>query len=67
VGAQIGTATLLTTYFLDPGTLGRSLTWLVAVVVGLFSVWYGIASIRALTDPQPGSSLSSTAGTSFTL
>ena len=67
VGAQLGMATLLTTYFLDVSTLERSLTWLVAVAIGLFSVWYGVTAIRALADPQPGSSMSSTPGTSFTL
>ncbi len=67
VGAQLGLAALLTTYLLGADTLGRSLTWVVAGAIGLFTVWYGVTAIRALADPQPGSSMSSTAGTSFTL
>jgi hypothetical protein len=67
VGAQLGVAALLTTYLLGASTLEQSLTWLIAGLIGLFSVWYGVTAIRTLADPQPGSSMSGTAGTSFTL
>lgn len=67
VGAQLGIATLLTTYLAGASAVGLSLTWVISVAIGLFSAWYGVTAIRSLADPQPGSSMSSTAGTSFTL
>ena len=48
--------------------LGTSHT--VGAVIGfvaVFALWYSKTAIEALANPQPGSSLSGSAGTSFTL
>ena len=44
----------------------RTLLALIAAVA-LFTLYYSTMAMRALADPQPGSSLSAVSGTSFTL
>ncbi len=66
VGAEIGVAGTLT--FLSDAT--SAWQWVMVgfiAAVAVFTVYYGATAIRALADPQPGSSLSGTSGNSFTL
>jgi hypothetical protein len=66
VGAEIGIAGTLA-FLSDATTIWQ---WVVVVFLGAvaaFTVSYGATAIRSLADPQPGSSLSGTPGTSFTL
>jgi hypothetical protein len=51
----------------EASTFGRWLAFVLLFAVGIFTLTYSITAIRTLADPQPGSSMSSTAGTSFTL
>lgn len=67
IGAQIGIVLVLAAGLSEVNTLGRLIAWVVLVVGGLCTLWYSVTAIRTLVDPQPGSSMSSTAGTSFTL
>ena len=67
IGAEIGIVGVLAVGLSDASTLGR---WLAGVLLSLaaaFALWYSKTAIGALANPQPGSSLSSSAGTSFTL
>jgi len=41
--------------------------WVLVGCIAGFTLRYSVTAISALTDPQPGSSMSGTAGTSFTL
>lgn len=67
VGAEIGIAAVLTVGFSDASTAGRWIAGVLSAAVGLFALYYSTTAIRALADPQPGSSMSATPGTSFTL
>jgi hypothetical protein len=67
VGAQLGIAGVLAIHFSNANTAGLWCAWIISIAVGLFTLWYSTTAIRALADPQPGSSMSSTTGTSFTL
>jgi hypothetical protein len=67
VGAVIGTLGELAAYFSDASTVGHALLAAVAAGVFAFTLWYSVTAIRTLADPQPGSSISATPGTSFTL
>lgn len=66
IGAEIG----LMISVLKVSTATTSLMWVmgagIAAIV-LFLLYYSATAIRSLADPQPGSSLSSAVGTSFTL
>jgi hypothetical protein len=67
IGAEIGIVGVLAVGLSDASTLGR---WLAGVLLGLVAVFtlrYSKTAIGALANPQPGSSLSGSAGTSFTL
>jgi len=46
---------------------GHWVSFALIVAIGGFALWYGVAAIRTLADPQPGSSMSAAPGTSFTL
>jgi hypothetical protein len=66
IGAQLGIAAVLMA--LSDATLtGQIFAWVALGVVTLITLAYSMTAIRALADPQPGSSISATAGTSFTL
>jgi hypothetical protein len=67
VGAVIGTLGELAAHFSDASTLGHGLLAAVAAGVFGFTLRYSVTAIRALADPQPGSSISAAPGTSFTL
>ena len=67
IGAEIGIAGVLAY-----GLSEASLPWrwgmlAVAGLVGLLAIAYSVTAIRAIADPRPGSSISATSGTSFTL
>ena len=67
VGAEIGIVGVLAVILSNASTPGR---WLIGVLLGfvaVFALWYSKTAIEALANPQPGSSLSGSAGTSFTL
>jgi hypothetical protein len=67
IGMEVGLACVLT-YGLSAASLfWRS--WMLAgsLLVGVFVLWYAVSAVRALADPRPGSAMSSTGGTSFTL
>jgi hypothetical protein len=67
IGAEIGIVGVLAVGLSDASNLGR---WLAGVLLSLaaaFTLWYSKTAIDALANPQPGSSLSGSAGTSFTL
>lgn len=66
IGAEIGVAGVLA-FLSDAATLGRWLGFALILLVAVFALYYGATAIRALADPQPGSSMSATPGTSFTL
>jgi len=66
-GAELGILTVLTVWFSELSTAWLVIAWLVAAFVAIFALGYSVTAIRSLADPQPGSSMSSTAGTSFTL
>jgi len=66
IGAQLGIAWIL--MGLSDATLtGKVFAWLAMAAVAVVTLIYSMTAIRALADPQPGSSLSATSGTSFTL
>jgi hypothetical protein len=66
IGAQLGIAGVLAAFSIATAA-GKG--WLFAAlgVVGVLATWYAATATRALADPQPGSSISAQAGTSFTL
>jgi hypothetical protein len=49
------------------GSAGQSAAVVIAAVVAIGLVVYGITAIQSLAEPTSGTSLSSGAGTSFTL
>lgn len=66
IGAEMG-LTLSLIALSDVSSVLRITTASIVGVIGLFLLYYSVTAIRTLADPQPGSSLSSVAGTSFTL
>jgi hypothetical protein len=67
VGAELGIAALLACKLSDASPAGHLAGLLTTIATGLFALYYSTTALRALASPQPGSSLSSTPGTSFTL
>lgn len=67
IGAELGLAGVLVAGVSGADTFGRCLGGVLLALLGLFILRYSVTAIRTLADPQPGSSMSSTAGTSFTL
>lgn len=67
IGAELGLAGVLLAGVSGADTFGRCLGGVLLALLGLFILRYSVTAIRTLADPQPGSSMSSTAGTSFTL
>jgi len=66
IGAELGIAGVLAAFSVA-NPFGKG--WLFAAlgVVAVFAIWYAATAVRTLADPQPGSSISAQAGTSFTL
>jgi hypothetical protein len=67
IGVELGTAGVLAVGLSEASTFGRWAAFVILFVVGIFTLIYSITAIRTLADPQPGSSMSNSAGTSFTL
>jgi hypothetical protein len=66
-GAEIGLVAVLAAHYSTAGRAGDVAAIVISAVVAAVLVLYGATSIRSLADPTPGTSLSSAAGTSFTL
>ena len=66
IGVQVGVAAVLAGYS-DASPAGRGFVFALIAAVALFTLYYSTTAMRALADPQPGSSLSAVSGTSFTL
>jgi hypothetical protein len=67
IGVELGIAGVLAVGLSEASTFGRWVAFVILFAVGIFTLTYSVTAIRTLADPQPGSSMSSTAGTSFTL
>jgi hypothetical protein len=67
MGAEIGIGAVLAIQMSDATTVGHWGAAVIAGAIGIFTLFYSVTAIRALVHPQPGSSLSATDGTSFTL
>lgn len=67
IGAELGIAAVLAFGLSDGSVTGRWLALAGLAGVALWTLYYSTTAIRALADPQPGSSMSSSPGTSFTL
>jgi hypothetical protein len=67
IGAEIGIAGVLAYGLSEAGQPWRVGMLAVIALVGLLTIAYAVTAIRAIADPRPGSSISSTSGTSFTL
>ena len=66
IGMQIGIVAVL--IWLSEAThWAQALMWAGLFGLVVFTLLYSVTAIRALADPEPGSSMSTTAGTSFTL
>ena len=67
IGAELGIAWELGTRLSDASPMGHH--WVCAIIVALAicALAYSVTAIRTMADPQPGSSMSATPGTSFTL
>jgi hypothetical protein len=67
IGAEIGLIAVLAVHYSPAGHAGRVAAVVISAVVAAGLVLYGATGIRSLADPTPGTSLSSSARTSFTL
>jgi hypothetical protein len=66
IGMQIGVAAVLVG--LSEATLwAQAIMWVLLLFVVAFTLHYSVTAIREMADPEPGSTMSTTAGTSFTL
>jgi hypothetical protein len=66
IGAELGIAGVLAGFSNATGH-GRGFIFLALAAVAVLVVLYAVTATRAMADPQPGSSISSQAGASFTL
>jgi hypothetical protein len=66
IGAELGIAGVLAG-FSDATGFGRAAVFVGLAAVAILVIIYAITATRAMADPQPGSSISSQAGASFTL
>lgn len=67
IGAELGIVGVLTFGLSEASLAWRSIMLAAILAMAGLVVWYAQNAVRALADPQPGSSISSTPGTSFTL
>ncbi len=67
IGAEFGIAGVLAFGLSEASQAWRDVMLAIIVVAGFGVLRYAVTAIAALADPQPGSSLSSRSGTSFTL
>jgi hypothetical protein len=66
IGMQIGIAATLVGLS-QADVAGRVTLWLLLLIGTAFTLHYSVTSIGTLADPQPGSTLSATTSSSFTL
>lgn len=66
LGAELGIAGVLA-HLSVAAPAGQVVMIIVVVVVGLLLLIYAVSAMRAMVDPQPGSSLNAETGASFTL
>jgi hypothetical protein len=66
IGAELGIAGVLAGFSSATGH-GRGFIFLALAAVAVLVVLYAVTATRTMADPQPGSSISSQAGASFTL
>jgi hypothetical protein len=66
LGAELGLGGVLA-YFSEAIMTWRIVIMCAVAVVGVLVLAYAKSATRAMADPQPGSSISAQAGTSFTL
>jgi len=66
IGAELGIAGVLAG-FSDASAAGRTFLFVALAVVAALVVLFAVTATRAMADPEPGSSISSQAGASFTL
>jgi hypothetical protein len=67
IGAEIGIAGVLAYGLSEASQPWRWGMLAVTGLVGLLTIAYAVTAIRAIADPRPGSTISATSGTSFTL
>jgi hypothetical protein len=67
IGAEIGIGAVLAIQMSDATTAGHWVAGVIAVAIAIFTLCYSVLAICTIADPEPGSSLSSPGGTSFTL
>ena len=67
IGAEIGIAGVLAFGLSEASQPWRWGMLGVTGLVGLLTIAYAVTAVRAIADPRPGSSISATSGTSFTL
>jgi hypothetical protein len=67
IGAEIGIAAVLVYGLSEANEVWRSVMLGVTGLVALLVLAYAVTAVRAIADPRPGSSISATSGTSFTL
>ena len=67
IGAEIGVVAVLVCGLSEASTNGRWIMFGALVVAAAVLLVYSVSAARMIANPQPGSSLSSAPGTSFTL
>ena len=67
IGAELGIAGVLAYGLSEASQAWRSFMLGVTGLLAVLILVYAVTAIRALADPRPGSSISATGGTSFTL
>jgi hypothetical protein len=67
IGAELGIIGVLALGLSEASTTGLVLMGIAMLVVAAGAIIYAVTATRTLANPQPGSSMSATGGTSFTL
>jgi hypothetical protein len=67
IGAEIGIAAVLGYGLSEANEVWRSVMLGVTGLIALLVLCYAVTAVRAIADPRPGSTISATSGTSFTL
>lgn len=67
IGAELGIIGVLALGLSEASTTGLVLMGIAMLVVAAGAIVYAVTATRTLANPEPGSSMSATSGTSFTL
>jgi hypothetical protein len=67
IGAELGIIGVLALGLSEASTTGLAVMAVAMLVVAAGAIIYAVTATRTLANPQPGSSMSATGGTSFTL